>query len=406
MREFMKRLFLVSLLVGVVFGLVASPVVTQAQQGAPRKIVVFQEDFVSKAAQAALLRRIDAVAIKPLGLINGMAVYLPPQAERALRGRPEVVRIDDDLVIKAIDRPEGKPDKPDKPGKPKPEPPPQEPPWGIVRIGADLAWETTEGGTIKVAILDTGIDLEHPDLQANIKGNVNLINPRKSGNDDNGHGTHVAGIVAAADNDIGVVGVGPEISLYAVKVLDRKGSGWLSDLIDGLDWCIKNEMEVINISLGSSSDNQSFYDAISRTCQAGITQVAAAGNDGEDDGAIIYPAKYDETIAVSAIDKKDHFAYFSSYGEEIDLTAPGVDINSTYKGGEYKVLSGTSMAAPHVSGTAALVLTTPVDLFDSDADGIWDPDEVKNKLEATAEDIGLLSDEQGRGLVDACLAVK
>lgn len=403
MREYMKRLFLVFLLVGVVFGLVTSPVIAQTQQGVPRKIVVFQEDFVNEAAQAALLRNFGAVLIKPLGLINGMAVYLPPQAERALLGRSEVLRIDDDLVIKAIGKPEGAP------GKPKKEPPPQpveELPWGVDRINAELAWPTTTGLTVKVAIMDTGIDLDHQDLQTNIKGNVNTINPRKSGNDDNGHGTHVAGIVAAIDNDIGVIGVGPEISLYAVKVLDRNGSGWLSDLIEGLEWCINNKMQAVNMSLGSSSDNQSFHDAITKTYQAGITQVTAAGNNGEYGGAITYPAKYPETIAVSAVDKNDQFAYFSSYGPEIDLAAPGVEINSTYKDGYYKILNGTSMAAPHVTGTAGLLLTTPVGIYDLDADGIWDPAEVKNKLQATAEDIYLLPEQQGEGLVDAYSAVQ
>jgi len=400
----------VSLLVGAVFGLITAEVTALPGQAAPRKIVVFQEQFVNEPAQAALVRNFGAVLIKPLGLINGMAVYLPPQAERALWARAEILRIDDDLVIKAIGKPGGKPDKPDKPGKPKPEPPPQpveELPWGIVRIGADMAWDTTASTTIKVAILDTGIDLDHPDLRDNIKGNVNLINPRKSGNDDSGHGTHVAGVAAAVDNDIGVIGVGPEVSLYAVKVLDRKGSGRLSDLIEGLQWCIDNKMQVVNMSLGSSGDNQSFHDAIISTYQAGIIQVAAAGNNGEYGGAIIYPAKYGQTIAVSAVDENDQFAYLSSYGEEIDLAAPGVDINSTYNDGYYEISSGTSMAAPHITGTAALVLTTPISAdYDFDYDQLWDPDEVRAKLEETAEDIGLPPEQQGYGLVDAHLATQ
>ncbi len=404
MRKLTKRSFLVSVLVGVVCGLITSAVIAQSSQGAPRKIVVFHEQFVNEAAQAALLRNFGAVLIKPLGLINGMAVYLPPQAEKALWPRPEILRIDDDLVIQAIGKPEGKP------GKPEKEPPPQpaeELPWGIDRIDADVAWDTTRGTTIKVAILDTGIDLDHLDLQNNIKGNVNFINPRKSGNDDNGHGTHVAGIVAAVDNDIGVIGAGPEISLYAVKVLDRKGSGWLSDLIEGLQWCINNKMQVINMSLGSSSDNQSFHDAIIKTYQAGIIQVAAAGNNGGYGGAITYPAKYPQTMAVSAVDEDDQFAYFSSYGEEIDLASPGVNINSTYNDGDYEILSGTSMACPHITGTAALVLTTPIAPdYDFDCDQLWDPDEVKAKLEATAEDIGLSPEQQGSGLVDAYLATQ
>lgn len=382
------------LVTGLMTVLLNLPVSAQTTNQIPRKIVVFQENFVNEPAQIGLLRGVGTVIIKRLPLINGMSVYLPPQAERALKGRPEILRIDDDLVINAI-------------AKPQPPPQPaQELPWGVDRIDADLAWVTTKGLAIKVAILDTGIDLDHLDLQANIKGNVNTINPLKSGNDDNGHGTHVAGIVAAVDNTIGVIGTGQEIYLYAVKVLSKTGSGWLSDLIEGLDWCINNKMQVINMSLGSSSDNQSFHDAITKTYQAGIIQVAAAGNNGGSGGAITYPAKYSETIAISAVDKNDQIAVFSSYGPEIDLTAPGVDIKCTYNNGYYKILSGTSMACPHVSGTAALVLSTPVGTYDLDADGIWDPTEVKNKLQTTAQDLYLLLEQQGAGLVKADSAIK
>lgn len=387
MNKFIKKLSLLilafSFVVSMSFSLNA-----QGPQDLPRRIVVFQQNFINEAAQIALLRNYGAAIIKPLRLINGMAVYLPPQAERALLGRPEILRIDDDLTIEAIAKPS------------KPPPPPQpaeELPWGIDRIEADVAQNTTKGLTIKVAILDTGIDLDHLDLQDNIKGNVNTINPRKSGNDDNGHGTHVAGSVAAIDNEIGVIGTGPQIYLYAVKVLDRNGIGWLSDLIEGLQWCINNQMQVINMSLGSSSDNQSFHDAIIKTYQAGITQVAAAGNNGETTGAITYPAKYLETIAVSAIDKNNQFASFSSYGPEIDLTAPGVEVKSTYNNGYYKVLSGTSMSAPHVSGTVALVISTK---------GQLSPDQMKEHLKANSEDLGLPSYQQGAGLVRSDLAIR
>lgn len=394
MRDFIKKLFLLILVSSFTFGLFAFSADAQPVNQIPRKIVVFQENFINEAAQILLLRGFGVTTIKPLRLINGMVVYLPPQAERALLGRREILRIDDDLIIEAI-------------GKPQPAPQPSEQlPWGIDRIDAELAWPTTKGLAIKVAILDTGIDLDHLDLKNNIKGNVNTIDPRKSGNDDNGHGTHVAGIVAAVDNEIGVIGTGPEICLYAVKVLSKTGWGWLSDLTEGLEWCINNKMQVVNMSLGSSSDNQSFHDAIIKTYQAGITQVAAAGNNGESGGAIVYPAKYSETIAVSAVDKNNNFASFSSYGPEIDLAAPGVNINSTYNNGYYKILSGTSMATPHVSGTAALVLTREVGTYDLDTDGIWDPEEVRNKLKATAEDLYLPIEKQGAGLVQADLAVQ
>lgn len=397
----MKRgLFQVITIFSVLFVLLPfSSFLTEAVPSqSPRKIVVFKEWFDKEAEQDTILKKSGALKIKHLALINGMAAYLPPQAEKALKGKHEILRIDEDLIISALDQV--------RIAKPKPPQPPEELTWGIFRIYAQLAWEKSTGSTIKVAILDTGIDLDHPDLQGNIKGNVNLIKPHKSGDDDKGHGTHVAGVVAALDNNIGVIGVGPDISLYAVKVLNKKGQGWLSDLIDGLNWCINNKMQVINMSFGSLKDNESFHEAIIEAHAAGLTQVASAGNNGEYRGAIEYPAKYPETIAVSAVDQYENFAPFSSFGPEIDLTAPGVDIKSTYKKSAYITLSGTSMSSPHVAGVVALMLTTPPARRDDiDKDGTWDPYEIKIKLKENAENLGLHPDQQGAGLVRADLAV-
>jgi len=362
----------------------------------PRKIVVFKKWFSKIADQEALLKNSGAEKIKHLKLINSTAVHLPPQVEKALRKKGEILRIDEDLIISAVDK------KATNKGNSKKHQPSEELPWGIYRIYAELAWTITKGSTIKVAILDTGIDLDHPDLLDNIKGDINIVKLHKSANDNNGHGTHVAGIVAATDNDIGVIGTGPEISLYAVEVLDKNGNGWLSDLIDGLDWCISNNIQVVNMSLGSLKDNQSFYDAIIKAYQAGITLVASAGNNGDYDGLIEFPAKYPETIAVSAVDEYCQFPSFSSYGPEIDLTAPGVNIKSTYIKASYKTLSGTSMAAAHVTGLVALLLTTTPTLgYDIDGDGIWDPPEIKKKLKDTAEVLILLPYQQGAGLARA-----
>lgn len=364
----------------------------------PRKIVVFKKRFRKKMAQDILLKTSGAVKIKHLKLTNSTAVRLSRHAEKALRKKDEILRIDEDIVIHAP-REIAKSKK--KRSKPR-----QELTWGIDRIEADEVWRINEGSKIKVAILDTGIDLDHPDLRDNIKGNVNMIKPRKSGDDDNGHGTHVAGIVAAVANKIGVIGTGPEISLYAVKVLDKNGSGWLSDLIEALDWCIDNEMQVVNMCFGSYYNNKSFHEAIIEAYQAGITLVASAGNNGEDDGFIEYPARYAETIAVSAVDRYGNFASYSSYGSMIDLTAPGVDIRSTYKKGSYEIMSGTSMSAPHVTGVVALILKTKVNKrYDLDGDKTWDPDEIKKKLKKSAEALGMDSDKQGAGLVRADFAI-
>ncbi len=364
----------------------------------PRKIVVFKKWYAQEADQDALLRSFGAVKIKRLNLINSQAVHLPPGAEKHLKRKSEILRIDEDLVITAVaNKTKSKPKRPHPPCKLA-----EKLPWGIQRIYADLVWEVTTGSMVKVAILDTGIDLNHPDLWRNIKGGINTLRPRKSANDDNGHGTHLAGTVAAIDNDFGVIGVGPEVYLYAVKVLDKKGEGWLSDLIDALDWCIENKMQVANMSFGSLEGNQSFHDAIIRAHQAGITMVASAGNNGEDSGLIEYPAFYPETIAVSAIDEYDNFASFSSYGPQIDLTAPGVNILSTYRNAFYETMYGTSMSAAHVTGTVALILTTsPKWGYDLDGDRMWDPDEIRERLMDTAENLGLHPHQQGAGLVRA-----
>ncbi len=239
-----------------------------------------------------------------------------------------------------------------------------------------------------------------------LKATSTLSNQKKSGDDDSGHGTHVAGIVAATDNAIGVIGVGPEIDLYAVKVLDKKGRGRLSDLIDALNWCINNDIQVINMSLGSLQDNPSFHEAVQNTYQAGITQIAAAGNYGQESGEISYPARYPETIAVSSVDQFGNLDPFSSRGDEIDLAAPGVNVRSTLNDGLYELMSGTSMAAPHVTGTVALILSTiPDNQSDVNHNGIWDPSEILTQLKLTSQNLGLPVQQQGAGLVRADEAI-
>lgn len=364
-----------------------------------RKIVVFKSG-VDEATKEALINKAGGEKIKDLKLISGQAVRLTLQAEKNLAKQAGVLRIDDDVEVSAL----AKPAKIDAPG-----PQPAEIlPWGIDRIDAERVWP---GGNtadpVKVGIIDTGIDLAHPDLKDNIKGGMSAVNYTASYNDDNGHGTHVAGIVGAIDNTIGVIGVGPNINLYAVKVLDRRGSGWLSDIIEGLDWAIANHLQVVNMSLGTTADVQSFREAVQRVNAAGIVQVAAAGNDGK---AVNYPAAYPEVIAVSATDGANKIASWSSRGQEVDLAAPGVNIYSTYKGSTYQTLSGTSMAAPHVAGAAALVINTSIvgTSYDVNLNNKWDPSEVQKKLQDRATDFGALGFDNlyGYGLVNAYSAVQ
>jgi subtilisin family serine protease len=359
----------------------------RAQNFKERKIVVFKGG-VDEQTKEALLSSAGAEKIKDLKLVNGKAVWVSKKGEAELLKSEKVLRIDPDVEVYALENVRIKGVKPQ---------PPQTLTWNIDRVDAEISWGISTGDPVKVGVIDTGIDLKHPDLQANIKGGFNAINPLKSPNDDNGHGTHVAGIIAALNNSIGVIGVGPNIDLYAIKVLNANGSGYLSDVIEGLDWAVANGMQVVNMSLGTSQDVQSFHEAVMNAYNAGVTIVAAAGNSG---GAVVYPAAYPEVIAVSATDQNNQIASWSSRGPEVDLAAPGVNIYSTYKGQSYATLSGTSMAAPHVSGAAALVIDTKK--CDLNLDNVCTPAEVQQRLEQTAIDLGTPGKDYlyGSGLVN------
>lgn len=260
---------------------------------------------------------------------------------------------------------------------------------GLRRIGGsgDGVHQTlpNKGAGVGVAVLDSGIDLHHPDLAGAVSG-TSCIKGTRTADDDYGHGTHVAGTIAARDNAIGVVGVAPAATLYAVKVLDATGSGSLASLICGIDWVTANaaRIGVANLSLSvggaampsnadcSNGNDDALHTAICRSVRAGVTYIVAAGN-GRADATGVVPAAYEEVVAVSALADSDGapggagvpactgtaddtFASFSNYGAAVDLAAPGACIRSTARGGGYESRTGTSMAAPHVAGAAALYL--------------------------------------------------
>lgn len=371
MNKYLLFLIFLSIIFSIGF------VVSKEENQGIRKIIVFQSGL-DETDKDKLIRAFNGVKLKNLDLIGAKAVWLPDKAAaEKLAKDPRVLRVDDDIIVETLESVKltGK-------GAPQPS---QQLTWNIDRVDAELVWSFNTANPIKVGVLDTGISNKHPDLTLNIKGGYNTINPNKSWNDDNGHGSHVAGIIAALNNSIGVVGVGPEIDLYAIKVLNAAGTGYLSDVIEGIQWAVNNGMQVLNMSLGTSQDSQSLHDAITQAYNSGMVLVAAAGNNG---GSVIYPAAYPEVIAVSATDQNNQIADWSSRGPEVDLAAPGVSIYSTYKGSSYATLSGTSMAAPHGSGVAALILNTPVGTYDTNENGKWDPDEVKAKLCVGAVDLG------------------
>lgn len=395
---------LVAVLALVITSTGASAFAGAAANVSGRKIVVFEEG-VSFVGRDAILGGLSQNRIKRLsGALSADVLDGAGAGELAeLAQRPGVKRIDDDVIVTALERAETRAS-----GKGGAQAAPaQTLPWGIDRIDAELVWPAgNSANPIKVGIVDTGISLSHPDLALNIKGSYNAVNSRRSANDDNGHGSHVAGIVAALDNAIGVVGAAREADLYAIKVLSSSGSGYLSDIIEGIDWAIARDLDVINMSLGTAADVQSFHDAVIRAAAAGITIVAAAGNSG---GAVNYPGAYPEVIGVSATDSTNALASWSSRGPEVDLAAPGVSIYSTYKGNGYATLSGTSMASPHVAAAAALLLNRPIrSEEDANGNGAWDPEEVKARLQATATDLGATGTDSlyGAGLVNAFAAVQ
>ncbi|WP_028544180.1 S8 family peptidase [Paenibacillus taiwanensis] len=268
-------------------------------------------------------------------------------------------------------------------------------PWGVTAVHAPSVWPRAKGRGIKVGVLDTGIS-PHPDLR--IAGGINTIKRDSSYKDDNGHGTHVAGTIAGLGKSRLPYGVAPQVSLYAIKALDEKGDGFVSDIVEGIEWCIAQNMNIINMSLGLDGPSDSLHASIRRAHRRGIVIIASAGNSGPDNLTIDAPALYHETIAVAASDKKGQIAEFSSRGKGIDITAPGVDIVSTNNKQGLSIDSGTSMAAPHVTGTVALMLQLNPALG---------PDQVRTIIMSTAHHLkGYNNRSEGHGLVDAKLAVR
>jgi subtilisin family serine protease len=281
-------------------------------------------------------------------------------------------------------------------------------PNGINRIDGDLSLARSGDGTgsvnADIAILDTGIDFSHPDL--NIYAQKTFVSGTSSANDDNGHGTHVAGIAAAKDNGYGVVGVAPGARLWDIKVLDSTGSGFISDIVAGIDFIAQyySMVDIVNLSFGCQCKSYALDSAINNAVGKGMTFVVAAGN-AHTDASTFSPANNPNVIAVSAIadndgrcggvgpsttyGRDDSFASFSNYGSTVDMAAPGVNILSTYKGNTYAYMSGTSMAAPHVAGAAALYKAT-VNPYAS-------PSAVKNALQNQGSKISTECDGNGHG---------
>jgi subtilisin len=354
-----------------------------AQDSTVRVIVSLQAD-----GDASVVADQGGSVVKALKNGRALVAHIAPSKVAALRAAKGVTSVEEDIECSVVGNgpsAEGKP----APSAPAPQPL-QEVPWGIARIGAPAAWTTSTGADVLVGVSDTGIDTNHPDLAANYVGGWNSINETSLPEDDNGHGTHVSGTIAGVQNSIGVVGVAPGAKIYAAKGLNRRGSGWASDLGDGIDLCRLAGVKVISMSWGSSAESSYIADAIGRAISADIVCVAAAGNEGADQPG--YPAATANVLSVGATDSLDVVPTWSNRNP--DISAPGVSVKSTWKGDTYNTISGTSMATPHVSGVVALVRATNPSLNRAEAEG---------KLTSTATDKGN-STLYGVGIVNAAAA--
>lgn len=331
------------------------------------------------SSEEGIVRGVGGAIKYTYHLVPAIAASIPEAAIEGLLKNPRVTRVELDIDVYAVDAE-------------------LDNSWGAQRIGAGVVHAYNKGTGIKVAIIDTGIDWNHPDLDANYKGGYDFVSNDNDPMDDNGHGTHVAGIVAAEDDTSGVVGVAPEVALYALKVLGADGSGSYSDVIAALQWAVDKGIQVTNNSYGSSGDpGVTVKAAFDNAYAAGVLHVAAAGNAGNPPGKgdnVIYPARWESVIAVAATNQSDTRASWSSTGPAVELAAPAVNVYSTYWDDIYKTLSGTSMASPHVAGTAALVMV---------AYPGWTNVQLRSQLQNTADDLGAVGKDNlyGYGIVDA-----
>ncbi len=361
---------------------------TPEKGGPPDGLVKVLIGFKEKPGppEQALVKGLGGKIKYTYNLIPAIAASVPDVAIEALKKNPNITNVELDSKVYALDTE-------------------LDNSWGVKRIGAGVVHDSgNKGAGVKVAIIDTGLDYTHPDLGANYAGGYDFVNDDNNPMDDDityGHGTHVAGIIAALDNDFGVVGVAPEASLYALKALNSEGVGYVSDVIFAIQWATdpdgdgsaNDRLDIINMSLGADRGNIFFKWACNLAYRDGLLLVAAAGNYG----AVCYPAAYSSVVAVSATDEEDNLASFSSTGSQVELAAPGDNIYSTYLNNEYKTLGGTSMASPHVVGTAALVW--------ADKPG-WSNKKVRAQLQNTADDLGVpgRDSQYGYGLVNAAKA--
>ncbi|WP_088102404.1 S8 family peptidase [Halalkalibacter urbisdiaboli] len=270
--------------------------------------------------------------------------------------------------------------------------------WNLTQIEAGRGWNFSNGANVNIAILDTGVDPDHLDLKNKIKHGYNAFDDSSEFTDEHGHGTHVAGVAAALTNNVtGIAGVSWNSTILPVKVLDKDGAGTSYEVAKGIYWAVDHGAQVINMSLGDYYHADVLHEAIKYAYDHDVVLIAASGNDNVSDP--MYPANYEEVLTVAAVDDTRNRAFFSNYGPHVDVTAPGAHIPSLFPDNNYVVMSGTSMASPHVAGLAGLIRALRPDL---------NVEDVYHVIRSTAKDLGTKGHDQyyGFGEVDVAKALE
>lgn len=270
--------------------------------------------------------------------------------------------------------------------------------WNLTQIDVGKGWNLSGGEDVTIAILDTGVDPNHLDLKEKLLKGYNAFDDSDDYSDSHGHGTHVAGIAAALTNNVtGIAGVSWKSNILPVKVLDENGEGSSFEVAKGIYWAVDHGANVINMSLGDYYHSDALYDAIKYAYDRDVVLISASGNDNVEDP--MYPSKYEEVFTVAAVDEARNRAFFSNYGQHVDVTAPGEHIPSLFPDNNYVVMSGTSMAAPHVAGLAGLIRSLRPDLSN---------EQVYDVITSTAKDLGTEGHDAyyGFGEIDIAAALE
>lgn len=306
-----------------------------AEAGAEQDMLIVFEDGVSEKEMTETVEKAGGQVEEGYEEVAVASAKISQSEAQELLADPDIAHIEEDIIIKLSAQIED---------------------WGIGSSKIPTAWNSGfTGKGVKISVIDSGIST-HEDLR--ISGGYSAVDYTASFSDDQGHGTHVAGIIGARHNGFGVRGVAYDAELYAVKAFNENGEARLSDMIEGIDWSVANNMDIINLSAGTQSDSFALRSSVDKAYAAGLLVVAAAGNDGNDLGTgdtVDYPARYPSAISVAAIDRNSARAYFSSTGSTVEIAAPGVNVASTYLNNQYVYMSGTSMATPYVAGNLALM---------------------------------------------------